>query len=565
MTIMKRCFVAGLIWLLWVQVARAAGPAEEYVRIYTQMQAAGRMEEVDDKAQALAAYLDAREDLTRLKRSQPDWNPKVVDYRLRYLDERIEALTPKAMVVPEVAPASVPTAPAGPSEVHAQLLQLQTELERVQGENRLLQAKLREALTVLPAAVDPNELEKAEERQRALTAEVTSLRQQLAEAQTQSGQNTNVQALQNTQADLAAARQSLAESDEAALALLAENQLLKEQLAGFRNQVDESQTARGQLDQALAELAVLRSESGILKLEKAALEQRLQANSASPREFAEARNQIASLERERDGLQRELAQVNETLAQRSMVVIGEPTGINSAQVGQLEARLAVYEAEKIPYSVEEMALFRLSQSAPNNGGASARPTEPSPQLLEAEFHFRRGELPEAESAFKEAVQRGDTNAFALANLAATQVEQGKFTEAEANLNRALVLAPNDPFALATLGLLRFQQGNYDQALDSLSLAAQYNPGNAKIQNYLGVTLSQKGMRGPAENALRKAIQLEPGFAQPHYNLALVYVLQDPPLYQLARWHYQKALEGGHDRNTQVEQLLEKAAAQQATQ
>jgi Flp pilus assembly protein TadD len=242
-----------------------------------------------------------------------------------------------------------------------------------------------------------------------------------------------------------------------------------------------------------------------------------------------------------------------------MVVIGEPTGVNSGRAQLVEARLAVYEAEKIPYSVEEQALFRLSQSAPDTDAATSRPAEPTPELMKAELHFRRGELSEAESAFKDAVEHGNTNAFALANLAATQVEQGKYAEAEANLNKALAMAPNDPFAHATMGLLRFQQGDYDQALDHLSLAAQYSPGNAKIQNYLGVTLSQKGMRGPAENALRKAIQLQPGFAQPHFNLALVYVLQEPPLHQLARWHYQQALAGGHERNTEVERLLEKAA------
>ena len=80
-----------------------------------------------------------------------------------------------------------------------------------------------------------------------------------------------------------------------------------------------------------------------------------------------------------------------------------------------------------------------------------------------------------------------------------------------------------------------------------------------IHNYLGMALSEQGMRGPAETALRRAIQLQPGFADAHFNLALVYILQDPPLRELARWHYQKALASGHGRSMEMEQLLDKRA------
>jgi len=68
------------------------------------------------------------------------------------------------------------------------------------------------------------------------------------------------------------------------------------------------------------------------------------------------------------------------------------------------------------------------------------------------------------------------------------------------------------------------------------------------------------LRGPAENALRRAIQLQPGYGSAHYNLALVYLHQQPPLIELARWHYQKAIAAGHPRSTQVEQLLESRKA-----
>ena len=45
------------------------------------------------------------------------------------------------------------------------------------------------------------------------------------------------------------------------------------------------------------------------------------------------------------------------------------------------------------------------------------------------------------------------------------------------------------------------------------------------------------------------------FADAHINLAVVYITQQPPLAELARWHYQKALAAGHPANPDLEKLL----------
>jgi hypothetical protein len=66
-----------------------------------------------------------------------------------------------------------------PPGVENQLKVLQAEVERLQADNRLLGAKLKEALSVQPAAVDPRELAKAEERIRALQKENALFKTQL--------------------------------------------------------------------------------------------------------------------------------------------------------------------------------------------------------------------------------------------------------------------------------------------------------------------------------------------------------------------------------------------------
>ncbi len=323
MSAMKWLCMVGVGWLSLALSVWAAGPNEAYVRIYTLMQQGERLESANEGTQALAAYLDARQGLLRLKRSQPEWNPKVVDFRLRYLDTKIERLAPRASVPALTQPAepAVPGVDVGAERAaaaNAQLISLEADLERAQGENRVLQAKLREALTALPAAVDPLELEKAQARQRELAAEVSSLREQLASAQAQVDAKADVQTLKETQAELERTRKSLSTQTQMAEALQGENQLLKQLVTRLRTESSASGDTQARLDQALAELALMRSEADILKLEKAALEQRLTSRGASSGELTEARASAATLARERDALQAQLAQANEALAARSM-------------------------------------------------------------------------------------------------------------------------------------------------------------------------------------------------------------------------------------------------------
>jgi Flp pilus assembly protein TadD len=135
------------------------------------------------------------------------------------------------------------------------------------------------------------------------------------------------------------------------------------------------------------------------------------------------------------------------------------------------------------------------------------------------------------------------------------LERGNLDDAEKNVKKALASAPNDAYSLSVLGYVKFRQQQYDEALDALSRAAQLNPQNAEIQNILGLTLSHKGLRGPAETALRKAIALDPHHASAHNNLAMIYLTQQPPAVELARWHYEKARAAGHSRNEELERLL----------
>jgi Flp pilus assembly protein TadD len=225
----------------------------------------------------------------------------------------------------------------------------------------------------------------------------------------------------------------------------------------------------------------------------------------------------------------------------------------------------VFEARQVPYTAEELALFKqpaagVDQAARKSSQTSVKELPPGTAALaaEAQRYYANRQFDKAEEKYLQILQQDKSNVPALTRLAAIELDLGHLEAAEINIKQAAALAPNDPYTLFILASLQVRQKNYDAAVDSLSRAAQLDPKDAQIQNLLGLALSEKGLRGPAETALRKAIQLDPGFAQAHNNLAVVYITQRPPLVELARWHYQKALAAGQPPNPDLEKLIEAA-------
>jgi Flp pilus assembly protein TadD len=176
-------------------------------------------------------------------------------------------------------------------------------------------------------------------------------------------------------------------------------------------------------------------------------------------------------------------------------------------------------------------------------------------LDEARHYFMDHQLDKAEDKYLEVLKLDEKNIVVLADLASIEMELNKLDLAEQHINAALAVDANDDYNLFVLGQIKFREGKYDDAFAALSQAAQINPQNAKVQNFLGLTLSEKGMRGPAETAFRKAIQFDPDFAQAHMNLAVVYITQTPPLAELAKWHYQKAISAGAPPKPDLEKLI----------
>ena len=110
---MNRLFAILLMALSVVVTVRAQSSEEQYVRIYNTIQQADGLNTAGKPQEALTKYLEAQTSLQRMQKLSPDWNPKVVAFRLNYLAEKISGISasaPAPVKPTVVAPAPTPGA-----------------------------------------------------------------------------------------------------------------------------------------------------------------------------------------------------------------------------------------------------------------------------------------------------------------------------------------------------------------------------------------------------------------------------------------------------------------------
>lgn len=604
---MKRfCVLIILLLLALGRMVKAEGPDGQYVKIYNLIAEADQSNSTGQSDAAREKYSQAQAELKMLQSSFPTWNEKVIQFRLEYLDEKLRRVGPvKAPAAVAEKPASTATRPS-PVEKDHQIQTLTQEVHQLKQDKTLLESKLKEALSAQPAAVDPRELARAEERIKLLEKEKELLKVSLVQEQNKPGKQSDAAFVEELKKVLADANRKLEAQSELVVQLSREKEILQTRLQSAQMEAEVAKALRVEHDELKkryaeaakpagevaakntppqkesaatqttsrnyeAEILRLQSELKTLQLEKAILESakkeletKLASSTSSAAKPSTGENErLKQVEKERDDLLKKLNETSRQLYDNKARTESVRKDQFDNELAILRARLEVFEARTIPFTPEEKALFEkpLSTVAKADAKTGKKPLRELPRaaaplVAEAERAFLAKRYDEAEKKYVEALRLDEKNTLTLANLAACQLEQNRLEEAETNLKRALQSETDDAHALSLLGILRFRQEKFDEALDLLSRSAQLEPQDAQTQNYLGITLSQKGQRGSAEAALRKAIQLAPGYAGAHHNLAVIYATQQPPFLELARWHYQKALASGHQQNPELEKLIE---------
>jgi len=174
---------------------------------------------------------------------------------------------------------------------------------------------------------------------------------------------------------------------------------------------------------------------------------------------------------------------------------------------------------------------------------------------EAADLFKNQKYDDSAAKYQSIIDKYPESLYAWSNLGVVRFQQGKFDDALKALQQAVKLSPTDAFSYSNLGIVYYQLNQFENAIDALNAAKALDPNDPKTHNYLGCACSQKGWSEVAEKEFRKAIELDPNFGDAHFNLALVYATQKPPLLELARREYNRALELGIAKDARLEKLL----------
>jgi hypothetical protein len=318
---MKQLFLIGLVWLaLGGGPARAqSGPDDQYVTIYSMIQQGDLLANSGQPAGAVTVYGAARKELEKFGNQYPEWDPRVVAFRLKYLADRIAAATAQVPAGTTAMPSA--TAPG----VEAQLNDLRAQVQSLQSDNTTLTAKLREALALQPAPADAGELAAAQEQVRALMKENDLLRITLA-GHPAPGAPAGWLVTSNA---LVKSRQSLADQGKKLEKQLAAAVARADQ-AAQENQALQAQLKALQSDRAA--VPALREENALLKKQVAAASPQKPAADPLPADLAAAQAQVAALQTaalqaaaEQAVLLREIKELQSAAPARA----GRPAGTNA--------------------------------------------------------------------------------------------------------------------------------------------------------------------------------------------------------------------------------------------
>jgi tetratricopeptide (TPR) repeat protein len=219
-----------------------------------------------------------------------------------------------------------------------------------------------------------------------------------------------------------------------------------------------------------------------------------------------------------------------------------------------ETRLEWDERHLVTRLAEEKTLVPFEQKAP----PSPVPEGDADALAKvARERFENDDLDGAAIVYEALLKKRPGDLCASSNLGVVRYNQNRMGEAEKIFRDLLKRDPQDAFSQSMLGMVLSRQKKSDEAIQVLTAAAKSRPDDARLHNFLGIACMQKGKYEAAGNALRKAIQLKPDYADAHYNLALLYLTENPRSVELARVHYQAARKLEMPPDPELENLMKR--------
>ena len=587
----KRILISALALLAALASAErlkaAASPQDDYLQIYVMINEGDKLNTAGQASQAREKYETALTRLEKLKNENPEWEPTIVKYRIKYLNDKLASLKNAKTTAPPAAAATAPTpavserpaapapapsetvapapaptpspAPAAstpapvpvvtsddPSALRQRIIQLTGDLESARTELKQAKADLDQALT------DKKGLQEKLSSGVAGDANVAALQQENAALRTKlttAEDNLKKAAGGELGGELASLRgqvdsleKKLAEANAKSAELTRANEDYKKQIADLTGQLQLAGTA-GKSDSTLAkENAMLRS---ILDRQ---LKEQARREAARRLVLDEFKNLAVSTEA--------LKTQMEVLSSPLVVLNAEEESMLKVSAPSLVAPEPAVPAVQGAGAAATLSSAAEKPSGPETYSEKPRiPEEFKDTAAKATAFYNEKKFDEAAAAYQEILNKYPQSIYALSNLGVVRFQQQKYPEAEKALREAIRVAPNDAFSHSVLGIVLVQQEKYDDAIQVLSRAVALDPNDAKTRNYLGISSSRKGLQEAAEQECRKAIELDDSYGDAHFNLAVIYATQTPPAKELAKRHYNRALELGVPKDEELEKLI----------
>ena len=562
----------------------AASPQDDYLQIYVMINEGDKLSQGGQNSQAREKYETALTRLEKLKNENPEWEPTIVKYRIKYLNDKLANLktakesstpppaaaapapaapaplsekpeAPAPAPTPAAAKTETPAAPApsvtsdDPSALRQRIIQLTGDLESARTELKQAKADLDQALT------DKKGLQEklssgapADANVAALQQENTALRTKLAsteESLKKAAGGDMAGEMSSLRGQVDSLEKKLAEANAKSAELTRANEDYKKQIADLTGKLQMAGTA-GKSDSTLAkENAMLRS---ILDRQLKEQARREAARRLVLDEFKNLAVSTEALKTQMEVLSSPLVALSEEeegmlKVSAPSLVAPEPAAPAAPAAGAAAGTTTLSSAAEKPASPESYA------------EKPRIPEEFKDTAARATSLYNEKKFDEAAAAYQEILNKYPQSIYALSNLGVVRFQQQKYPEAEKPLREAIRVAPNDAFSHSVLGIVLVQQEKYDDAIQVLSRAVALDPNDAKTRNYLGISSSRKGLQEAAEQECRKAIELDESYGDAHFNLAVIYATQTPPAKELAKRHYNRALELGVPKDQELEKLL----------
>ncbi len=197
--------------------------------------------------------------------------------------------------------------------------------------------------------------------------------------------------------------------------------------------------------------------------------------------------------------------------------LGEVVAAKQAHEKALQLNPRLQEAK--------LGLALLEQQSGNSKAAIEKIQEIVAQKESATAYFYQGialheqaKLPEAETAFRKALELDPSYAEARVNLGLILNQQGKFDAAVNEFKQAILNDPKLAAAHFNLGVTLQAQGKLEPAIAAYRAAISIDPNNAEANYNLGIALNKQGKASEAMAAYKEAIRINPDYANAYVKL-----------------------------------------------